>query len=102
LIEPVPAPRGGYLAGVNAAEVGKAVVELGGGREEINDPIDHGVGVLVHHKVGDLVQKDTPLFTVHANDEAKLAAARERVLVAHTFSDAPVQRLPLFYRRFAG
>ena len=102
LIEPVPAPCGGYLAGVNAAEVGKAVVELGGGREEINDSIDHSVGVLVHHKVGDLVQKDTPLFTVHANDEAKLAAARERVLTAHTFSDAPVQRLPLFYRRFAG
>ncbi len=102
LIEPVPAPRGGYLVSVNAAEVGKAVVELGGGREEINDPIDHSVGVLVHHKVGDSVQKGTPLFTVHANDETKLAAARERVLAAHTFSDTPVQQLPLFYRRVAG
>lgn len=102
LIESVPSPRGGYLTGVNAAEVGKAVVELGGGREEINDLIDHSVGVLVHHKVGDLVQKSTPLFTVHANDEAKLAAARERVLAAHVFSDEPVRRLPLFYRRFAG
>jgi pyrimidine-nucleoside phosphorylase len=56
LIEPVPAPRSGYLANVNAAEVGKAVVDLGGGREEIGDPIDHSVGVIVHYKVGDLVQ----------------------------------------------
>ena len=101
LIEPVPAPRSGYLANVNAAEVGKAVVDLGGGREEIGDPIDHSVGVIVHYKVGDLVQKDTPLFTIHANDEAKLVAARERVLTAHTFSDIPVHRLPLFYRRIA-
>jgi pyrimidine-nucleoside phosphorylase len=101
LIEPVPAPRSGYLAGVNAAEVGMAVVELGGGRVKKGDPIDHSVGVIVHYKVGDLVQKDTPLFTIHANDEAKLAAARERVLAAHTFSNAPVQRLPLFYRRVA-
>lgn len=99
LIEPAPAPRSGYLAGVDAAEVGMAVVELGGGRAEIGDPIDHSVGVIVHYKVGDLVQKETPLFTIHANDEAKLAAARERVLAAHTFSDGPVQRLPRFYRR---
>ena len=102
LIEPVPAPRSGYLANVNAAEVGKAVVELGGGREEIGDQIDRSVGAIVHYKVGDLVQKDTPLFTIHANDEAKLVAARERVLAAHTFSDIPAHRLPLFYRRIAG
>lgn len=102
LIEPVPAPRSGYLANVNAAEVGKAVVELGGGREKIGDPIDRSVGAIVHYKVGDLVQKDTPLFTIHANDEAKLVAARERVLAAHTFSDIPAHRLPLFYRRIAG
>jgi pyrimidine-nucleoside phosphorylase len=99
IVEPVPAPRSGYLAGLNAVEVGWAVVDLGGGREEKGQPIDHRVGVLVHHKVGDLVQEGRPLFTVHANDEQKLAAARERVLAAHAFSDEPVQPLPLFYRR---
>ncbi|MDY7078300.1 MAG: thymidine phosphorylase [Chloroflexota bacterium] len=98
-VEPVPAPRSGYLAGVNAAEIGMVVMELGGGREETGDLIDHSVGVIVHYKVGDLVQKNTPLFTIHANDEAKLAAARERALAAHIISDAPVQRLPLFYKR---
>jgi thymidine phosphorylase len=51
--------------------------------------------------VGDLVHKDTPLFTVHANDEEKMTAARERVLAAHAFSDMPVQRLPIFYKRVA-
>jgi pyrimidine-nucleoside phosphorylase len=101
LIEPVPAPRSGYLAKVDAIEVGLSVVELGGGREKKGDPVDHSVGVVVHYKVGDLVQKDTPLFTIHANDEEKLAAARERVLAAHTFSDLPIQRLPIFYKRVA-
>jgi pyrimidine-nucleoside phosphorylase len=101
LIEPVPAPRSGYLAKLDAIEVGLSVVELGGGREKKSDPIDHSVGIVVHYKVGDLIQKDTPLFTIHANDADKLAAARERVLAAHTFSDLPVQRLPVFYRRVA-
>jgi pyrimidine-nucleoside phosphorylase len=101
LIEPVPAPRSGYLAELNAIEVGLSVVDLGGGREKKGDPVDHSVGVVVHYKVGDLIQKDTPLFTIHANDEKKLAAARTRVLAAHTLSDLPVQRLPIFYRRVA-
>jgi pyrimidine-nucleoside phosphorylase len=101
LVEPVPAPRSGYLASVNASEIGMAVVDLGGGREEIGAPIDHSVGVIVHYKVGDLVKKGTPLLTIHANDETKLAAARQRVLAAHSFSDTPARRLPLFYRRVA-
>ncbi len=101
LVEPVPAPRSGYLAAVNAAEIGIAVMELGGGREKKGDPIDHSAGVIVHYKVGDLVQKDTPLLTIHTNDEQKLVAARERLLAAHTLGDTPVQRLPLFYRRVA-
>jgi len=99
IVEPVPVPQSGYLAGVNAAEIGLAVVDLGGGREEKGEPIDHSVGVVVHHRVGDLVQKDTPLFTVHANDRETLEEARERILAAYSFSDEPVQPLPLFYRR---
>ena len=99
LIKPVPAPRSGYLSGLNAAEVGTAVVELGGGRKKKSDPIDHSVGIIVHYKVGDLVQKDTPLFTIHASDRASMEAAHQRVLAAHTISDMHVQRLPLFYRR---
>lgn len=101
LIEPVPAPRSGYLAAVDAREIGMAMVDLGGGREKKGDPIDHSVGVILHYKVGDLVQKDTPLFTIHANDEQKLGVARERIAAAHTLGDTPVQRLPLFYRRVA-
>ncbi len=101
LVRPVPAPRSGYLAGLDAAETGRAVLELGGGRRRKEDPIDHSVGVIVHYKVGELVQKDTPLFTIYANDSAQMEAARERLLAAHTFSDTPVQRPPLFYRRIS-
>jgi thymidine phosphorylase len=57
------------------------------------------VGVVVHHSVGDRVRAGEPLFTVHASDEDKLRAAKERVLAAHTFSAEPVEPLPLFYRR---
>ncbi len=96
-VEVVASPRNGYLAQIQARSVGEAAVALGAGRARKSDPIDHAVGFLVHHKVGDRVEKGEPLFTLHANDEEKLAEAREAVLSAHTFSEDPVERLPLFY-----
>jgi len=97
-IETVPAPRSGYLAEVNAHEVGMAAVNLGAGRAQKGDTIDHAVGVVIHHKVGDGVRKGEPLFTIHANDAAKLKIAKARVLAAHKFSAKQVQPLPLFYK----
>ena len=96
-VEVVKAPRSGCLSEVNARGVGEASVSLGAGRAKKSDSIDHAVGFIIHHKVGDQVRKGEPLFTVHADDETRGAEARERVLAAHTFSDGSVSPLPLFY-----
>jgi len=96
-IEVVESPKSGYLDQVQARSVGEAAVELGAGRAKKGDPVDHAVGFVIHCKVGDKVEEGQPLFTVHADDETLLAQARERVLAAHSWSDAPVSPLPLFY-----
>jgi len=96
-IEVVESPRDGYLVQIHARTVGEASVTLGAGRAKKSDPVDHAVGLIIHKKVGDKVGKSEPLFTIHANDEAKLAEVRDSVLAAHKFSDSPVERLPLFY-----
>jgi pyrimidine-nucleoside phosphorylase len=98
LIETVPSPRTGYVRRVDAREIGLSAVDLGAGRATKADEIDHAVGFVIHCKVGDRIKKGDPLFTVHANDAARLAAAKERVLAAHAFSTKPVKPLPLFYR----
>ncbi len=99
LAEEAPVAGDGWLAGVDAAEIGMAVMALGGGRAKKGDTIDHSVGIVVHRRVGDALHKGEPLFTVHANEAAKLHEARERVLAAHRLSDSPVEALPLFYSR---
>jgi pyrimidine-nucleoside phosphorylase len=96
-VEVVNAPRSGWLAQVDARSVGEASVSLGAGRAKKSDPVDHAVGFVIYHKVGDRVEKGEPLFTVHANDEKKQTEARAQVLAAHIFSDAPVPPLLLFY-----
>jgi pyrimidine-nucleoside phosphorylase len=97
LIEEVPAPRSGYLAKVDAREIGLSAVDLGAGRARKGDAIDHAVGLMIYHKVGDRLRTGEPLFAVHANSAESLAAARARVLAAHHFSRRPVVPLPAFY-----
>jgi pyrimidine-nucleoside phosphorylase len=96
-VEVVKSPQNGYLSQIHARIVGEAAVALGAGRARKSDPIDHAVGFVIHHKVGDRVEKGDSLFTVHANDQEKLSEARQAILSAHRFNEEPVDRLPLFY-----
>ena len=68
-VEVVKSPRSGYLFQIHARVIGEAAVLLGAGRAKKSDPIDHAVGIVVHHKVGDFIEGDAPLFTIHANDQ---------------------------------
>lgn len=91
------APESGYIAAIDAQEVGETGVELGGGRHQKSDPIDHRVGIEIYHKVGDQVHIGDPLFTIYAHDETTLAYARLRLHAAHHIRPVPVEKLPQFY-----
>ncbi|MBN1919866.1 MAG: thymidine phosphorylase [Anaerolineae bacterium] len=99
IVRVITAPASGYLARVQTDEIGMATVGLGGGRLQKGDPVDHAVGLMLHLKVGEWITAGEPLFTIHANDEARCAEAKRRILAALTFSESPVEPLPLFYKR---
>ena len=61
------------------------------------DPVDHAVGFIIHHKVGEFVEKGDALYTIYANDITKLEAVRSDLQSAFIWSDKPVDPLPLFY-----
>jgi pyrimidine-nucleoside phosphorylase len=71
---------------------------LGGGRAKKGDAIDHAVGIVLRAKVGDEIQEGQPLLTIHANDEAKLPGARQRLLAAFGWSEEPVSPPPLHHQ----
>jgi len=97
VIETIPAPRSGWLRAINAREVGETSVTLGAGRERKGEAIHHGVGIVIHHKVGDRVEEGQPLFTVYARSSAEASVAAERLLRAHAWSEQVCEPLPLFY-----
>jgi len=97
LIEVILAVRAGYLSQIDARLVGEASVLLGAGRAKKGDPIDHAVGIMVHHKVGDYIERSQPLFTLYANQMPALEEARRHLAQAIGWSDSPVEPFPLFY-----
>lgn len=96
VIVDVPSPTTGRLATVNAREIGIAALELGAGRHKKGDPVDHAVGLVIHHKIGDLTQTGDVLFTIHARTEEAARQATLQVLAAHEWAEQ-VSKPPLFY-----
>ena len=97
IVREINSDQAGYIRSINALEVGLTSVDLGAGRAQKDDPIDYAVGIILHVKVGQTIERGQPLFTIHANDQAKALAAEERLRNAIQFSAGPVQPLPLFY-----
>ncbi|MCB9445400.1 MAG: thymidine phosphorylase [Ardenticatenaceae bacterium] len=97
LVEPILAPRSGYIAAIDTAAIGWASVRLGAGRLVKEDKLDYAVGLLLPNDVGAKLAAGQSLGEIHANDPAKLTQAREEVLAAITWSDELVEPLPHFY-----
>jgi pyrimidine-nucleoside phosphorylase len=99
----VPAPRAGAVQAVDAEAIGLAAVALGAGRNRVDDPVDHGVGLVVHRKVGDRVEAGEPLCTVHygARGAERPEAVAERVARAYQIGDRELPPEPLFLARIA-
>jgi len=79
IVRPCTAERPGTVIGMNAREVGLAVVGLGGGRTHADDAIDPSVGLSKMIDIGTEVQIGSPLCLVHAADDAAAEAGIEEV-----------------------
>ena len=92
--------RDGYVQSVDTRAVGLAIVSLGGGRRQVTDAIDHSVGLSEVAGIGDHVDRDRPLATVHARNEADAEIASTQVIAAYSIGDeAPAHPGPVVARR---
>ena len=88
----IPSPQKGYIKSLQAESVGRACITLGGGRETKESKIDLSVGVVLHRKKGDYVNKGENLFTIHAHDLESAKEAESVLLGSFKFSETPVQK----------
>lgn len=64
-----PTQKDGVIAKLTADEIGMASMLMGGGRQKADDQLDYAVGIELHKKIGDSVQKGESIMTIWSNRE---------------------------------
>jgi thymidine phosphorylase len=52
-VEIYSAPRRGFVASVEPRAIGRAIIDMGGGRSKMEDVVDPSVGLVITAKPGD-------------------------------------------------
>lgn len=84
----ITAPRSGFVTGIETDEIGRIVMDWGGGRRRLEDKIDHSVGLRLFAKLGDQVDAGDPLAMAYFNDESKFEEMDARLRAAYLIEDA--------------
>lgn len=79
----VKSPETGFITEIDAAEIGKAVAMIGGGRFVPSDKIDHFVGYACDSKIGSRVAVHDPLGTLYCRNEGQAAKVLAKLQMAY-------------------
>jgi pyrimidine-nucleoside phosphorylase len=92
------APRPGFVSAIETEQLGRAIIELGGGRKQLGDKLDLSVGLEMLVRLGDQVEVGQPLVRVFARPDA---ARRVRcdLLAAISIGDNRLDPPPLVVER---
>ncbi len=89
----------GFVTAIDTRAVGMTVVELGGGRQKVTDPINPAVGLDWLAGLGRRVDPETPIARIHAATPEALEAAKARLLGAYEIGDTPGDEHALIRKR---
>jgi pyrimidine-nucleoside phosphorylase/thymidine phosphorylase len=96
------ARQAGYITRMATREIGLLSMLLGAGRERVDSRIDHSVGIVLEHKLGDPISVGEPLATVHAaRPLVEGGPILGRLLDAFTIEAEPVPPPHLILERMA-
>ena len=90
------AEKEGWIKCLHAENFGHAAGLLGAGRTTKESEINLAVGLVLHKKVGDFVQKGEPLVTIHT-DEENIAEVEQILAESIEISPEKVEKEPLIF-----
>jgi len=99
-VEVFMAPATGVVQRVDPRLIGRAVVQLGGGRTKVDDVVDPTVGFVITVKPGDKVLAGEPIASVFAKDPAGIQLGFDALTRAIVIGDKLREKpLPLISHR---
>jgi pyrimidine-nucleoside phosphorylase len=82
----VRAPSGGYVADVDALDIGRIVLQLGGGRTKTDDVIDYAAGIDSLVQQGEHIEKGQPLMRLLAKNKSLAESQLNTALASITLT----------------
>ena len=77
----------GFISSIETRKLGLLLIELGGGRKQINDEIDYLVGYENVVSIGDSIDSSTPLLKVHTSSENDFKKIKKEIEGCFVISD---------------
>ena len=91
----IKSPKEGYLNEINALELGKLSMELGAGRENLDDTLDYGAGIVLNKKIGDYIKRGEKLMTLYTEKNLKASIMNTPIF---TINKTKKEEEPLIYK----
>ncbi|SFM08901.1 pyrimidine-nucleoside phosphorylase [Salibacterium qingdaonense] len=92
----VTAAEDGYVASIAADDIGTAASMLGAGRTTKESTIDLAAGIMLHKKIGDMVQKGEVLAVMHSSTE-NTEEAEAKIMSSYTIETQQTKPPQLLY-----
>jgi pyrimidine-nucleoside phosphorylase len=92
--------RSGFVVAIETEQLGRVIIELGGGRKQLGDKLDLSVGLEMLVRLGDEVEARQPLMRVFAKPDSA-ERVHEVLLAAIAIGDNRVEPPPLVVERIA-
>lgn len=98
---PLYATEAGYVQAFANADIGRAALVLGAGRQRKEDAVDPAVGIAVEVKRGDLVKVGDLLATLHVHETTDVSQASAMFLAAIQLGEEAPAAVPLVRERLS-
>lgn len=92
----VEAKAPGYICRIDSEKIGTAAMLLGAGRRKKGETIDHAAGITMHKKLGDHLDHETAVFTLHTN-RTPAGSVIEMLQSAYEVAAEQPEKQPLIY-----
>ena len=89
----------GYIESISTRELGIILIELGGGRKNITDKINYGVGFSDVLEIGKKVEEKNPLLKIHADSKDDIDRLKNKIINCFKFTDKSVESQETIYNK---
>ena len=98
-VEVYKAPRAGTVLEVAPRPIGRAIVQMAGGRQKVDDVVDPTVGFVISARPGQSVARGEPLASIYARHDEDVRLARAALDQAIRIGEGTASPLPLLAER---